>query len=310
VSTQWFCFDDSTTFGIGDTNDGNTNILNNGSGSVCTDNAYILFYKRRHCMRDEKWWRSHIDRNLFDLNDFHHFFTFYDEIEKRQQHYAADKHNSAQNKNKFIERYNNTNNINNNYSNMKQNDNVNSIKKNFRKIFTTPTISNNNSNNSSHRNNYYSQIATPINEYNEQIKPARLLNSQNNNNNNNNKIRRNIIGSTESLLMIDDNNGMNNHTKDDNNLIDFDSNLKYSHNEALVNSYIDQKYKNNNQIRNSASSYSTNNPYHQYYPYQNIQQQLNGIKISNNSNVNNNNNNNNANNRKDLLNIKRIETEI
>ena len=72
---------------IDSTTNQTNNIFNNGSSSVCTENAYILFYKRRDCMKNEKWWSNYIERSLFSFDEFYNFYNFYDSIEKEQQLY-------------------------------------------------------------------------------------------------------------------------------------------------------------------------------------------------------------------------------
>jgi hypothetical protein len=59
-------------------------IYNDGSAAVCTENAYILFYKQRDCMRNEKWWTNWVDRALYDYDEFHYFLSNLDLIEKHQ----------------------------------------------------------------------------------------------------------------------------------------------------------------------------------------------------------------------------------
>ncbi len=88
MDTRWYCFDDSACMPIVDSNTNQlNNILNNGSSSVCTENAYILFYKRRDSMKNEKWWSNCIDRSLFTFDEFYNFYNYYDSIEKEQQLY-------------------------------------------------------------------------------------------------------------------------------------------------------------------------------------------------------------------------------
>ena len=64
---------------------GNVNM--NGANSVCTENAYILFYKRRNCMKNEKWWYNFVDRSLYESDEFHRFLNAMDAIERQQQDY-------------------------------------------------------------------------------------------------------------------------------------------------------------------------------------------------------------------------------
>jgi hypothetical protein len=60
-------------------------IFNNGSGAVWTENAYILFYKKRNCMRNERWWASYVDRGLYEYDDFDRFLHNLDQIETEQK---------------------------------------------------------------------------------------------------------------------------------------------------------------------------------------------------------------------------------
>jgi len=88
IDTQWYHYDDSNCIPITDNSTNNNNpqnIYNDGSSGVCTENAYILFYKLRDCMRNEKWWKPYIDRVLYDYDEFHYFLANLDLIEKHQQ---------------------------------------------------------------------------------------------------------------------------------------------------------------------------------------------------------------------------------
>ncbi len=83
MDTKWYCFDDSTCSPL--VENPTYNILNTGFNSVCTENAYILFYKRRHCMTNETWWINHVDRALYNSQEFVDFYHDLALIEQRQQ---------------------------------------------------------------------------------------------------------------------------------------------------------------------------------------------------------------------------------
>ena len=85
IDTQWYCYDDANCVPIIDISSNISSVYNNGNNSVCTENAYILFYKRRDCMRNEKWWKLYIDRSLYDFDEFHVFLNNLEVIEKYQQ---------------------------------------------------------------------------------------------------------------------------------------------------------------------------------------------------------------------------------
>jgi hypothetical protein len=92
IDTQWYCYDDASCTPVFDVNiPQNGLICANGASGVCTENAYILFYKRRYCMRQERWWKSHIDRTLFEYDDFYLFLQNLDQIERQQQAYQHKK---------------------------------------------------------------------------------------------------------------------------------------------------------------------------------------------------------------------------
>lgn len=82
IDTRWYCFDDSNCKPLFDDRD--LNVFNNGSSNVCTENAYILFYKKRDCMVNETWWKNHIDKSLNDYDEFDIFIRNLEFIEKYQ----------------------------------------------------------------------------------------------------------------------------------------------------------------------------------------------------------------------------------
>jgi hypothetical protein len=83
VDTKWYCFDDSACTALVDNT--SNSVLNTGFNQVCTENAYILFYKRRHCMTNETWWINHVDRALYNSQEFVDYYHAFSEIERRQQ---------------------------------------------------------------------------------------------------------------------------------------------------------------------------------------------------------------------------------
>ena len=86
IDTRWYCYDDASCIPMADMNQlGNVNL--NGANSVCTENAYILFYKRRNCMKNEKWWYNFVDRALYESDEFHRYLNAMDLIERQQQEY-------------------------------------------------------------------------------------------------------------------------------------------------------------------------------------------------------------------------------
>ena len=88
IDTRWYSFDDSQCTPL--VEPANTSPLNqNGSTAVCTENAYILFYKKRNCMRNEKWWIDYVDRSLLDSDEFDRFVSNLDLIEAEQQKYQV-----------------------------------------------------------------------------------------------------------------------------------------------------------------------------------------------------------------------------
>ncbi len=96
IDTQWYAYDDANCFPIIDNSISSNNfqnIYNDGSSGVCTENAYILFYKQRGCMRNEKWWKPYIDRVLYDYDEFHTFLANLDLIEKHQQRNQTNEQN-------------------------------------------------------------------------------------------------------------------------------------------------------------------------------------------------------------------------
>jgi hypothetical protein len=106
VDTRWYCFDDSNCIQLVDGQSNYTDIFNNGSGQVCTENAYILFYKRRNCMRNEMWWTDYVDRSLFDYTEFINYLNNCSLIEKEQRAYQEKQQNQQ-----FLNFYN-LNNLN------------------------------------------------------------------------------------------------------------------------------------------------------------------------------------------------------
>jgi ubiquitin C-terminal hydrolase len=112
IDTRWYCFDDAScsllnestptfatapssnsiqTSGTLSSNKVNSAYNNNGSSLVCTENAYILFYKRRNCMRNEKWWLSFVDRSLHEHDEFSRFVANLALIEKQQHLYELEE---------------------------------------------------------------------------------------------------------------------------------------------------------------------------------------------------------------------------
>ena len=90
VDTKWYCFDDSNCFPLVD--NPSDHILNTGFNNVFTENAYILFYKRRYCMTNEHWWINHVDRALYNSPEFVEYYRDIAQIERQQQH----SHNETQ----------------------------------------------------------------------------------------------------------------------------------------------------------------------------------------------------------------------
>lgn len=122
VDTKWYCFDDAsctTLSEISNHQNGTSNIFNNGSNGVWTENAYILFYKKRNCMRNERWWTSYIDRSLYEHDEFDRFLHNLDQIEEEQKKYQQTqqihqlKQHQLSNKIQIMSK----DNLNNNYSN-------------------------------------------------------------------------------------------------------------------------------------------------------------------------------------------------
>lgn len=87
IDTRWYCFDDSTCTPLFDPNTPASNINNTGSANIFTENAYILFYKRRSCLRNERWWKPYVDRALYDYDEYNAYLANLDQIEKQQQIY-------------------------------------------------------------------------------------------------------------------------------------------------------------------------------------------------------------------------------
>lgn len=54
-------------------------------GNVFNENAYILFYKRRNCLLNERWWKPHIERALYEHDEFNAYAANLDAIERQQQ---------------------------------------------------------------------------------------------------------------------------------------------------------------------------------------------------------------------------------
>lgn len=99
VDTRWYCFDDSTCTPLFDTNQAASNIHNTGSGSVCTENAYILFYKRRMCLTNERWWKPYIERTLYEYDEFNTYVSNLDAIERHQHIQQTSNTQNQQNTN-------------------------------------------------------------------------------------------------------------------------------------------------------------------------------------------------------------------
>jgi hypothetical protein len=97
VDTRWYCFDDSNCTSLSEqsstttTTNSPNNIFNNGFNQVCTENAYILFYKKRNCMTNEKWWINYIDRSLYSSPEFVEYYNDLSTIEKLQQQNHAEQ---------------------------------------------------------------------------------------------------------------------------------------------------------------------------------------------------------------------------
>lgn len=91
IDTKWYCFDDSACTPLFDhqSSSNQANLFNNGSTNVCSENAYILFYKKRNCMRNEKWWIDYVDKSLLDSDEFDRFVTNLEAIELEQQKYQV-----------------------------------------------------------------------------------------------------------------------------------------------------------------------------------------------------------------------------
>ena len=85
IDTRWYCYDDANCTPILDPSSNASSIFNNGSNAVCTENAYILFYKRRDCMRNERWWKDYVDRSLYDYDEFYTFVNNLHFIEHEQR---------------------------------------------------------------------------------------------------------------------------------------------------------------------------------------------------------------------------------
>jgi hypothetical protein len=85
IDTRWYCYDDANCTPILDPSSSASSIFNNGSSAVCTENAYILFYKRRDCMRNERWWKDYVDRSLYDYDEFYTFANNLHFIEHEQR---------------------------------------------------------------------------------------------------------------------------------------------------------------------------------------------------------------------------------
>jgi hypothetical protein len=57
VDKRWYLYDDS-----------DVSLMD--PGNICTNSAYILFYKRVDCVPVDDWWNSYVDKRLFYSNDF------------------------------------------------------------------------------------------------------------------------------------------------------------------------------------------------------------------------------------------------
>lgn len=163
-------------------------IFNNGSGNICTENAYILFYKRRNCMRNEKWWINYVDRSLLDYDEFEYYLRNLDQIEKQQHEYQN------QQQIKFLQNQKTTRNTTTNGYNTigKKSNGIKSFKEkiigsgNRSQTEMSSTIINfdldqTGDSNSNSRSNYLDlessnyDIITPVNCYDELNKPKRLI---------------------------------------------------------------------------------------------------------------------------------------
>ncbi len=168
VDTKWYCFDDGSCTPLSDSGQPSANIFNSGSTTVWTENAYILFYKKRDCMRNERWWTSYVDRALYDHDEFDRFLHNLDHIQDQQkrnqettQHHQLQQH-----------RLNRNQNGNNQISAAKTKKST-GLKK-IRNILSTATSS-------SSRKEYdlsteqWHASDLEVNHYDENVKPNRLL---------------------------------------------------------------------------------------------------------------------------------------
>lgn len=87
VDSRWYCFDDSNCTPLVDAP--TNGIFNTGFNQVCTENAYILFYKKRGCMTNDHWWVNYVDRYLFNSQEFVDYCQDLPLIERRQQQYES-----------------------------------------------------------------------------------------------------------------------------------------------------------------------------------------------------------------------------
>lgn len=88
IDLKWYCFDDANCINLSNmhsqVNSPIWKIYNNGSDNVFNENAYILFYKKRQCMANEKWWVNYVDQALLDFDEYNHFLRYYELIESKQ----------------------------------------------------------------------------------------------------------------------------------------------------------------------------------------------------------------------------------
>lgn len=88
MDLKWYCFDDANCIPLSNLNPQENSpiwrILNNGSENIFSENAYILFYKKRQCMSNEKWWINYVDQALLDFDEYSYFLRYYELIESKQ----------------------------------------------------------------------------------------------------------------------------------------------------------------------------------------------------------------------------------
>lgn len=179
VDTKWYCFDDANCTPLSDLNqptsnyNSSNNILNSGSNFVCTEHAYILFYKKRNCMRNERWWTNYVDKTLYEHDEFDRFLHNLDQIELEQR-----KHQLTQ-QTQQLRQHLTTNRIQivskNNLNNPQQPKKSTGLNK-IKNMLTQST----------HRKDYDDPISNyqskqlrtsniEVNHYDENVKPHRLL---------------------------------------------------------------------------------------------------------------------------------------